>query len=127
MMTETQEEQILNVDEKKLSRRIEFLRGKLLEASKGLRAQIPKDLSDADLTQDGSFRQWIICNTVYDSSLKDVDNEDFNRMLYYMFEKGGGRSVSRLLNQYDIKVEMNDAGELRNIELIVLETETSDE
>ena len=126
-MTETQEEQILNVDEKKLSRRIEFLRGKLLEASKGLRAQIPKDLSDADLTQDGSFRQWIICNTVYDSSLKDVNNEDFNRMLYYMFEKSGGRSVSRLLNQYDIKVEMNDAGELRNIELIVLETETSDE
>jgi hypothetical protein len=127
MMTETQEEQILNVDEKKLSRRIEFLRGKLLEASKGLRAQIPKDLSDDDLTQDGSFRQWIICNTVYDSSLKDVNNEDFNRMLYYMFEKSGGRSVSRLLNQYDIKVEMNDAGELRNIELIVLETETSDE
>jgi len=126
-MTETQEEQILNVDEKKLSRRIEFLRGKLLEASKGLRAQIPKDLSDDDLTQDGSFRQWIICNTVYDSSLKDVNNEDFNRMLYYMFEKSGGRSVSRLLNQYDIKVEMNDAGELRNIELIVLETETSDE
>tara|TARA_R110002051_G_C8635403_1_gene485397 strand:- start:625 stop:1008 length:384 start_codon:yes stop_codon:yes gene_type:complete len=127
MMTETQEEQILNVDEKKLSRRVEFLRGKLLEASKALRAQVPKDLSDDDLTQDGSFRQWIICNTVYDSSLKDVNNEDFNRMLYYMFEKSGGRSVSRLLNQYDIKVEMNDAGELRNIELIVLETETSDE
>ena len=126
-MTETQEEQILNVDEKKLSRRVEFLRGKLLEASKALRAQVPKDLSDDDLTQDGSFRQWIICNTVYDSSLKDVNNEDFNRMLYYMFEKSGGRSVSRLLNQYDIKVEMNDAGELRNIELIVLETETSDE
>jgi hypothetical protein len=127
MMTDTQEEQILNVDEKKLSRRVEFLRGKLLEASKALRAQVPKDLSDDDLTQDGSFRQWIICNTVYDSSLKDVNNEDFNRMLYYMFEKSGGRSVSRLLNQYDIKVEMNDAGELRNIELIVLETETSDE
>ena len=126
-MTDTQEEQILNVDEKKLSRRVEFLRGKLLEASKALRAQVPKDLSDDDLTQDGSFRQWIICNTVYDSSLKDVNNEDFNRMLYYMFEKGGGHLVSKLLNQYDIRVEMNDAGQLHNIELIVLETETSDE
>ena len=126
-MTETKEEKILNIDEKQLSTRIDFLRDKLLEASKVLRAQIPNDLSDADLTQDGSFKQWIICNTVYDSSLKDVKNEDFNRMLYYMFEKGGGQQVSRLLNQYDIKVEMNDAGELGNIELIVLETETSDE
>jgi hypothetical protein len=127
MMTETKEEKILNVDEKQLSTRLDFLRKKLLEASKVLRAQIPKDLSDTDLTQDGSFKQWIICNTVYDSSLKDVNNEDFNRMLYYMFEKGGGRQISRLLNQYDVKVEMNDAGELHNIELIVLETETSDE
>ena len=127
MMTETKEEKILNIDEKQLSTRIDFLRDKLLEASKVLRAQIPNDLSDADLTQDGSFKQWIICNTVYDSSLKDVKNEDFNRMLYYMFEKGGGQQVSRLLNQYDIKVEMNDAGQLHNIELIVLETETSDE
>ena len=127
MMTELKEEKILNVDEKKLSTRINFLRDKLLEASKALRSQVPDDLSDADLIQDGAFKQWIICNTVYDSSLKDVKNEDFNRMLYYMFEKGGGRQVSKLLNQYDIKVEMNDAGELHNIELIVLETETSDE
>ena len=126
-MTETQEEKILNVDEKKLSTRINFLRDKLLEASKALRSQVPEDLSDADLIQDGAFKQWIICNTVYDSSLKYVKNEDFNRMLYYMFEKGGGHLVSKLLNQYDIRVEMNDAGQLHNIELIVLETETSDE
>mgnify|MGYP003387399706 FL=1 len=127
MMTELKEEKILNVDEKKLSTRINFLRDKLLEASKALRSQVPDDLSDADLIQDGAFKQWIICNTVYDSSLKDVKNEDFNRMLYYMFEKGGGHLVSKLLNQYDIRVEMNDAGQLHNIELIVLETETSDE
>jgi|TARA_R110000824_G_scaffold90278_2_gene220615 hypothetical protein len=127
MMTELKEEKILNVDEKKLSTRISFLRDKLLEASKALRSQVPDDLSDADLIQDGAFKQWIICNTVYDSSLKDVKNEDFNRMLYYMFEKGGGHLVSKLLNQYDIRVEMNDAGQLHNIELIVLETETSDE
>lgn len=126
-MTELKEEKILNVDEKKLSTRINFLRDKLLEASKALRSQVPDDLSDADLIQDGAFKQWIICNTVYDSSLKDVKNEDFNRMLYYMFEKGGGHLVSKLLNQYDIRVEMNDAGQLHNIELIVLETETSDE
>lgn len=126
-MTELKEEKILNVDEKKLSTRISFLRDKLLEASKALRSQVPDDLSDADLIQDGAFKQWIICNTVYDSSLKDVKNEDFNRMLYYMFEKGGGHLVSKLLNQYDIRVEMNDAGQLHNIELIVLETETSDE
>ena len=83
MMTELKEEKILNVDEKKLSTRINFLRDKLLEASKALRSQVPDDLSDADLIQDGAFKQWIICNTVYDSSLKDVKNEDFRGDRYY--------------------------------------------
>ena len=47
-------------------------------------------------------------------------------MLYYMFEEVG-ENVPRLLNQYDIRVDMNSAGQLENIELIVLETETLDE
>jgi hypothetical protein len=125
-MTEAKEEKLLNVDDKQLTTRMEFLRGKLLETSKILRTQIPSGLSDQDLTEDGFFKQWIICNTVYDSSLKDVNNEDFNRMLYYMFEESNGR-LDRLLNQYDVRVEMNESGELNNIELIVLETETSNE
>ena len=55
-----------------------------------------------------------------------INNEGFNRMLYYMFEEVG-ENVPRLLNQYDIRVDMNSAGQLENIELIVLETETLDE
>jgi hypothetical protein len=43
-----------------------------------------------------------------------------------MFEESNGR-LDRLLNQYDVRVEMNESGELNNIELIVLETETSNE
>ncbi len=126
MMTETKEEKILNIDDKQLTRRMEFLRGKLLETSKVLRAKVPSNLSDQDLTENGFFKQWIICNTVYDSSLRDANNEDFNRMLYYMFDESNGR-LDRLLNQYDVRVEMNESGELSSIELIVLETETSNE
>ena len=123
-MTE-QEETLLDIDEKKLSSRLEFLRGKLLDASKALRSQVPSNISDADLTENGFFKQWVICNTVYDSSIKDVNNEAFNRMLYYMFEENGG-DIARLLNQYDLKVDINSAGQLENIELIILETETAD-
>ena len=123
-MTE-QEEPLLDVDEKQLNVRIGILRDKLLEASKALRAQVPHDLTDTDLTENGFFKQWVICNTVYDSSIRDVNNEAFNRMLYYMFEENGG-DVGRLLNQYDLKVDINSAGQLENIELIILETETAD-
>ena len=124
MMTQ-QEETILDVDEKQLNVRIGILRDKLLEASKALRAQVPHDLTDTDLTENGFFKQWVICNTVYDSSIRDVNNEAFNRMLYYMFEENGG-DIGRLLNQYDLKVDINSAGQLENIELIILETETAD-
>lgn len=120
-----QEETILDVDEKQLNVRIGILRDKLLEASKALRAQVPHDLTDTDLTENGFFKQWVICNTVYDSSIRDVNNEAFNRMLYYMFEENGG-DIGRLLNQYDLKVDINSAGQLENIELIILETETAD-
>ena len=120
-----QEETILDVDEKQLNVRIGVLRDKLLEASKALRAQVPHDLTDTDLTENGFFKQWVICNTVYDSSIRDVNNEAFNRMLYYMFEENGG-DIGRLLNQYDLKVDINSAGQLENIELIILETETAD-
>lgn len=123
-MTE-QEETLLDVDEKQLNVRIGILRDKLLEASKALRAQVPHDLTDTDLTENGFFKQWVICNTVYDSSIRDVNNEAFNRMLYYMFEENGG-DIGRLLNQYDLKVDINSAGQLENIELIILETETAD-
>ena len=73
-----QEETILDVDEKQLNVRIGILRDKLLEASKALRAQVPHDLTDTDLTENGFFKQWVICNTVYDSSIRDVNNEAFN-------------------------------------------------
>ena len=49
-MTEL-EETLLDVDEKQLNVRIGILRDKLLEASKALRAQVPHDLTDTDLTE----------------------------------------------------------------------------
>ena len=125
-MSTTMENKLVDIEESKLGNRIKFLQDRLLEASKALRSKIPEGIRDSDLTKDDFFKQWVICNTVYDSSLKDINNEGFNRMLYYMFEEVG-ENVPRLLNQYDIRVEMNSAGQLENIELIVLETETLDE
>ena len=125
-MSTTMENKLVDIEEAKLGNRIKFLQDRLLEASKALRSKIPEGIRDSDLTKDDFFKQWVICNTVYDSSLKDINNEGFNRMLYYMFEEVG-ENVPRLLNQYDIRVDMNSAGQLENIELIVLETETLDE
>lgn len=125
-MSTTMENKLVDIEESKLGNRIKFLQDRLLEASKALRSKIPEGIRDSDLTKDDFFKQWVICNTVYDSSLKDINNEGFNRMLYYMFEEVG-ENVPRLLNQYDIRVDMNSAGQLENIELIVLETETLDE
>ena len=125
-MSTTMENKLVDIEESKLGNRIKFLQDRLLEASKALRSKIPEGIRDSDLTKDDCFKQWVICNTVYDSSLKDINNEGFNRMLYYMFEEVG-ENVPRLLNQYDIRVDMNSAGQLENIELIVLETETLDE
>ena len=125
-MSTTMENKLVDIEESKLGNRIKFLLDRLLEASKALRSKIPEGIRDSDLTKDDFFKQWVICNTVYDSSLKDINNEGFNRMLYYMFEEVG-ENVPRLLNQYDIRVDMNSAGQLENIELIVLEAETLDE
>jgi hypothetical protein len=43
-----------------------------------------------------------------------------------MFEEVGG-DVPRLLNQYDLKIDMNDEGQLQDIQLVVLETEIHNE
>ena len=125
-MSETIDQKLLDINDKVLSTRINFLQGRLLEAAKTLRSQIPNDMSDTDLREDGYFRQWVVCNTVYDSSIRDNNNEGFNRMLFYMFEESGG-NVPRLLSHYDIKIDLDDNGALENIELIILETETSSE
>ena len=125
-MSESLEKKLLDVEDKILSTRIKFLQGRLLEVSKVLRSNVPEGMMDSDLTEDSFFKQWVICNTVYNSSTKDENNEGFNRMLYYMFEEVGG-DVPRLLNQYDLKIDMNDEGQLQDIQLVVLETEIHNE
>ena len=122
-MSETIDQKLLDINDKVLSTRINFLQGRLLEASKTLRSQIPNDMSDTDLTEDGYFRQWVVCNTVYDSSIRDNNNEGFNRMLYFLFDKCKG-NIARLVNNYDIDIKLNSAGQLEDINLVIMETET---
>ena len=43
-----------------------------------------------------------------------------------MFDKSRG-NVARLVNDYDINIKVNDAGQLEDIELVILETETAEE
>ena len=118
--------EILEIDEDRLGYRVGYIKEKLLQMSKSLRDQIPEDLTDQDLTKDNAFKQWIIINSIYDASQTDVENENFNRMLYYLFDKSKG-NIARLVNNYDINIKLNSAGQLEDMNLVVLETETFEE
>jgi len=118
--------EILEVDEERLRYRVGYIKEKLLQMSKSLRDEIPEDLTDKDLTEDNTFKQWVIINSIYDASQTDVNNENFNRMLYYLFDKSKG-NIARLVNNYDINIKLNSAGQLEDINLVVLETETFEE
>ena len=119
-------EEILEVDEDKLVYRVGYIKEKLLQISTALRGKITPDLTDQDLTKDNAFKQWIIVNSIYDASIQDEDNDGFNRLLYYLFDKSKG-NIARLVNNYDINIELNDAGQLKDMQLVVLETETAEE
>ena len=118
--------EILEVDEERLGYRVGYIKEKLLQMSKSLRDEIPEDLTDKDLTEDNTFKQWVIINSIYDASQTDVNNENFNRMLYYLFDKSKG-NIARLVNNYDINIKLNSAGQLEDMNLVVLETETFEE
>ena len=118
--------EILEIDENRLGYRVGYIKEKLLQMSKNLRVQIPEDLTDQDLTEDNAFKQWIIINSIYDASQTDVENENFNRMLYYLFDKSKG-NIARMVNNYDINIKLNSAGQLEDMNLVVLETETFEE
>ena len=117
-------EKLLDVNESTLSNRVNFLQEQLVKASKVLRADIDPTMADQNLTENNTFKQWVVCNSVYDASIKDVSNEGFNRMLYWMFEEVGN-NIPKLLSNYDVRVDINEKGDLENIQLIVVETETA--
>ena len=119
-------EEILEVDEDKLVYRVGYIKEKLLQMSTALRGKIPPDLTDHDLTEDNAFKHWIIVNSIYDASTQDESNDGFNRLLYYLFDKSKG-NIARLVNNYDINIKLNDAGQLEDMQLVVLETETAEE
>ena len=119
-------EEILEVDEDKLVYRVGYIKEKLLQMSTALREKIPPDLTDQDLTEDNAFKQWVIVNSIYDASNRDEGNDSFNRMLYYLFDKSKG-NIARLVNKYDINIELNAAGQLEDMKLVILETETAKE
>ena len=119
-------EEILEVDEDKLVYRVGYIKERLLQMSTALRGKIPPDLTDQDLTEDNAFKQWILVNSIYDASIQDENNDGFNRLLYYLFDKSKG-NIARLVNNYDINIELNDAGQLKDMQLVILETETAEE
>ena len=119
-------EEILEVDEDKLVYRVGYIKEKLLQMSTALRGGIPPDLTDKELTEDNVFKQWILVNSIYDASVQDESNDGFNRLLYYLFDKSKG-NVARLVNDYDVNIKVNDAGQLEDIQLVILETETAEE
>ena len=97
-------EKVLNVEEDRLKYRVEYIRENLVQLSKKLRELVPKDLTDQDLTQDNTLKQWVIVNSIYDASMKDESHDGFNRMLYFLFDKAKG-NIIRLVNSFDINME----------------------
>ena len=121
-MSEVMEE-LLDVDEKKLKYRVEYIKENLLQMSEKLRQDIPQGLTDQDLTEDNTFKHWVIVNSIYDAAEKDDAAQGFNRMLYYLFDKSKG-NIARLVNNYDINIKFNSAGQLEDMSLVIMETET---
>ena len=121
-MSEVMEE-LLDVDEEKLKYRIDYIKENLVQMSQKLREEIPENLTDQDLTEDNVFRNWIIINSIYDAAHRDDADQGFNRMLYFLFDKSKG-NIARLVNNYDIDIKLNGAGQLEDIKLVVMETET---
>ena len=121
-MSEVMEE-LLEVDEEKLKYRVEYIKENLLQMSEKLREEIPQGLTDQDLTEDNTFKHWVIVNSIYDSAEKDDAAQGFNRMLYYLFDKSKG-NIARLVNNYDINIKFNSAGQLEDMSLVIMETET---
>ena len=116
-------EELLEVDEEKLKYRVEYIKDNLLKMSEKLREDIPQGLTDQDLTEDNTFRHWVIVNSIYDAAQKDDTDQGFNRMLYYLFDKSKG-NIARLVNNYDINIKFNSAGQLEDMNLVIMETET---
>ena len=116
-------EELLEVDEEKLKYRVEYIKDNLLKMSEKLREEIPQGLTDQDLTEDNTFRHWVIVNSIYDAAEKDDTDQGFNRMLYYLFDKSKG-NIARLVNNYDINIKFNSAGQLEDMSLVIMETET---
>ena len=119
-------DEMVSVDEDRLVYRVHYIRENLLQLTTKLREKVPQNISDQDLIEDNAFKQWVIVNSIYDASIKDENNDDFNRMLYFLFDRAKG-NMGQLINNYDINVKLNSAGQLEDMSLVVVETETYEE
>ena len=119
-------EELVSVDEDRLVYRIGYIRENLLQLTTKLREKVPQNINDQDLIEDSAFKQWVIVNSIYDASMKDENNDDFNRMLYFLFDRAKGNMGVLIIN-YDINVKLNSAGQLEDMNLVVMETETHEE
>ena len=119
-------EELVSVDEDRLVYRIDYIRDNLLQLTTKLREKVPQNMNDQDLIEDSAFKQWVIVNSIYDASMKDENNDDFNRMLYFLFDRAKG-NMGVLINNYDINIKLNSDGQLEDMNLVVMETETHEE
>ena len=102
---EESEEKILDIEDSILENRIDIIRNILIKTSDIFRKNI-KSESDEDLINNDNFKIWMINNLIIDQSLKE-DNEEFNRLMYYMFEKSN-KNVVKFLSNYDMKIDKVD-------------------
>ena len=111
------EEKLINVDDKQLGVRINIIIDKLMIAANNLRGQIDESLPEDDL-----FKQWVVVNEIITAA---QNNEDFSRMLYFLYEECD-RNLIHLLSFYDIEFETNEDNNISKVTLITIEEEQSE-
>tara|TARA_R110000824_G_scaffold243187_4_gene431812 strand:+ start:5411 stop:5791 length:381 start_codon:yes stop_codon:yes gene_type:complete len=116
------EEKLINVDDKQLGVRINIIIDKLMIAANNLRGQIDESLPEDELLEDDLFKQWVVVNEIITAA---QNNEDFSRMLYFLYEECD-RNLIHLLSFYDIEFETNEDNNISKVTLITIEEEQSE-
>lgn len=135
MLLEKEEvEELVNIDDETMKIRITAIREKLEDIVVGLRKYLKteeienSEFDDKDieyLNSHEQFKAWVISNLVLRLSDSDVNNQNINRLLYFMFDEYEG-DVRKIISSYDVEILKTEDGSL-SYQLKVLEPNESED
>lgn len=118
-------QEVLNINYDDLIVRLAVIRKQLSDARHSLRAKVPENLADEELLANQAFKNCLIANTILQMSESDADDNSFNILLYFLYEKCKG-SIIDLISQYEIVITKDEEGKFK-FDLRIIETEFADE